>query len=278
MKVINFHFTNCCNYGCVYCFAKSSIKSKELSFDECKNVVDKIQEYFKENSIFDGRINLVGGEPLVSPFINELIDYCFNKKIKVSIVTNGSLLTKEFIERNKNKLYMIGISIDSLNEETNKKIGRCCKDKVFNIEELVENCKIIKSCGIKLKINNVISTFNINENFANFYKEICPNKVKFFQMSIVKDINDIAKQFQISIEKYNEYCNQYQGDNVYFETEDEMQNSYLMIDCFGNFCVNDNGEYKSSGSVLINDLSTLINNSNFDNKKFDKRYGDAKNV
>ena len=144
MNVINLHFTNCCNYGCIYCFAKSNINEKELSFDECKSVVNRIKDYFEENNIDDGRINLVGGEPLISPFINELIDYCFNKKIKVSIVTNGSLLTKEFIERNKNKLYMIGISIDSLNEETNEKIGRCCKNKNLNIVQLIEICKLIK--------------------------------------------------------------------------------------------------------------------------------------
>ncbi len=278
MNVINLHFTNCCNYCCIYCFAKSNINEKELSFDECKSVVNRIKDYFEENNIDDGRINLVGGEPLISPFINELIDYCFNKKIKVSIVTNGSLLTKEFIERNKNKLYMIGISIDSLNEETNEKTGRCCKNKNLNIVQLIEICKLIKDCGIKLKVNTVISKFNVHEDFVDFYNVIIPDKVKIFQMSIVKGVNENARQFQLSSEEYKKFCNRHKGDNVFFETQEDMQNSYLMIDCFGNFAVNDKGEYRIFGSILTNDLSTLINNSNFDNRKFDKRYGGVNNV
>ncbi|MDE6967145.1 MAG: viperin family antiviral radical SAM protein, partial [Clostridia bacterium] len=267
-----------CNYSCVYCFAKSNIKEKELSFDKCKNVVDKIQKYFEENNIKDGRINLVGGEPLVSPFINELIDYCFNKKIKVSIVTNGSLLTKEFIESNKKKLCMIGISIDSLNEETNKKIGRCCKNKILNKEQLIEICKIIKDCGIKLKINTVVSKFNVHEDFVDFYNVIIPDKVKIFQMSILKGVNDKAKHFQLTNEEYKNFCHKHKGENVFIETEDDMQNSYLMIDRFGNFVVNDKGEQKCCGSVLNDSLTLLIRKSNFDNEKFIKRYGGAKNV
>lgn len=278
MNVINFHFTNCCNYRCVYCFAKSKNKSKQLSFEKCKNVVDKIKDYFTKNNIVDGRINLVGGEPLVSPFINELIDYCFDKKIKVSIVTNGSLLTKEFIERNKKKLCMIGISIDSLNEETNEKIGRCCKNKILNKEKLIQICKLIKDCGIKLKINTVVSKFNVHEEFVDFYNVIMPDKIKIFQMSIVKGVNENARQFQLSSMEYKKFCNRHKGDNVFFETQEDMQNSYLMIDSFGNFVVNHKGEYRTYGSILTNDLSTLINNSNFDNRKFDKRYGGANNV
>ncbi len=188
MNVINLHFTNCCNYGCIYCFAKSNINEKELSFDECKSVVNRIKDYFEENNIDDGRINLVGGEPLISPFINELIDYCFNKKIKVSIVTNGSLLTKEFIERNKNKLYMIGISIDSLNEETNEKIGRCCKNKNLNIVQLIEICKLIKDRDILicfLSIFNASSALGIFS--SKFIKShIINTSISFVKLTVIK--------------------------------------------------------------------------------------------
>ncbi len=279
MNVINFHFTNCCNYKCVYCFAKSKNKAKELSFEECMQVVDMIQEYFVENNISDGRINLVGGEPLVSPFIQELIDYCFQKGIQVSIVTNASLLSCDFVQKNKNKLYMIGISVDSLIEKTNLKIGRCCASKTLNREALVKICKEIKKCGIKLKINTVVSKLNCKENFADFNNEVEADKIKVFQMCHVKGVNDKARQYKISQVEFESFCNNNQTANIMVvESESDMQSSYLMINNYGDFILNDNGEYKSYGNILKEKLSALIKKSNFDGLKFEKRYGGNQNV
>ncbi len=279
MNVIYFHFTNCCNYKCVYCFAKSKNKAKELSFEECMQVVDMIQEYFVENNISDGRINLVGGEPLVSPFIQELIDYCFQKGIQVSIVTNASLLSCDFVQKNKNKLYMIGISVDSLIEKTNLKIGRCCASKTLNREALVKICKEIKKCGIKLKINTVVSKLNCKENFADFNNEVEADKIKVFQMCHVKGVNDKARQYKISQVEFESFCNNNQTANIMVvESESDMQSSYLMINNYGDFILNDNGEYKSYGNILKEKLSALIKKSNFDGLKFEKRYGGNQNV
>lgn len=279
MNVINFHFTNCCNYKCVYCFAKSKNKAKELSFEECMQVVDMIQEYFVENNISDGRINLVGGEPLVSPFIQELIDYCFQKGIQVSIVTNASLLSCDFVQKNKNKLYMIGISVDSLIEKTNLKIGRCCASKTLNREALVKICKEIKKCGIKLKINTVVSKLNCKENFADFNNEVEADKIKVFQMCHVKGVNDKARQYKISQVEFESFCNNNQTAIIMVvESESDMQSSYLMINNYGDFILNDNGEYKSYGNILKEKLSALIKKSNFDGLKFEKRYGGNQNV
>jgi len=57
---------------------------------------------------------LVGGEPLLSKNIQMFIDYLFEINLEVSLITNGYYLDEKFISKNKNKLSMIGISIDSL--------------------------------------------------------------------------------------------------------------------------------------------------------------------
>jgi len=64
---------------------------------------------------------LVGGEPLLSKNIQMFIDYLFEINLEVSLITNGYYLDEKFISKNKNKLSMIGISIDSLwwNESIN---------------------------------------------------------------------------------------------------------------------------------------------------------------
>lgn len=97
MDVINIHITNKCNYRCTHCFGKFSKTKKELDFEEACKVIDNIAQYFSKQGITHGRINLAGGEPLLCPFLDDLIKYIYDCGIKVSIITNGSLLTKERI-------------------------------------------------------------------------------------------------------------------------------------------------------------------------------------
>ena len=93
-NVINLHLTEICNYRCSYCFAKFNVQN-ELGIDAWKQVVDQIKNYFDLNAIKDGRINLAGGEPLLLNYLDKLIDYIHSSNIKVSIITNASLLSKE---------------------------------------------------------------------------------------------------------------------------------------------------------------------------------------
>ena len=68
--------------------------NNELSLDELIIIVDRISKYFKTNKI-KGRINIAGGEPLVSRNIDKLIEYIHSKDILVSIITNGYLLNED---------------------------------------------------------------------------------------------------------------------------------------------------------------------------------------
>ena len=96
--VINMHFIDICNFDCIYCYANNNqggVKSQE----KWERIIDDIAIYFKENNISTGRINLVGGEPLLYKKLPEIIDYICDKNIKVSILTNGYYLNEEFIKK-----------------------------------------------------------------------------------------------------------------------------------------------------------------------------------
>ena len=47
----------------------------------------------------------------------------------ISLITNGSKINNDFIENIANHFYMIGISIDSFDYNTNLNIGRCDNNK-----------------------------------------------------------------------------------------------------------------------------------------------------
>lgn len=202
--VFNYHVTNCCNYHCTYCFGKFE-KQPDPSFSDAKLVIDNICHYFKENGVKDGRINFAGGEPMFYPHLDELIAYTKECGALVSIITNGSMLTAERIRFWQGKVSCIGISIDSLHANINKEIGRCCGDQVKNLSDWRDLAKVIHECDIEMKVNTVVSKLNIDENLSSLYHALWPQKIKFFQMHLVKGINDRAKPFEITVEKFEAF-------------------------------------------------------------------------
>ena len=148
---LNYHITEACNFHCRFCFAK--YKHKKLCPALQLQAVSKIAEC----GLFDS-INFAGGEPLLAPNICELIEYAKSKKLSVSLITNGFLLSDKMIESIVPNLDMIGISVHSLNDKIKIKIGSCTnKQKVLTNERLIQICKKIHELNpiCKIKLNTV---------------------------------------------------------------------------------------------------------------------------
>src|SRR5690606_31890100 len=113
------------------------------------------------------RLNLAGGEPLITPPIEKVIDIAINIGYRVSIITNTSPLTNKFIDRNARKLSVVGLSIDSFNRDVNLEIGRSTSADVTvsnsNITQKV-NALRLANPNISIKINTVVSQSNFMEN------------------------------------------------------------------------------------------------------------------
>lgn len=265
--VINFHFTDYCNYKCRYCFGNKELN--KLTYEEIIIVINNVKRYFDKYNI-NGRINLVGGEIFLDDHLQDIIDYANGLNIMISLVTNGSLLEETFIKNNKNKIKCIGISVDSLNHETNLKIGRCCRNKTLSKERLIDIAKIIKDNGIKLKINMCVSKYNANEDISDFISQIKPDRFKLLQMMIVKGTNDNQVSQVLSKEEFKIYCDKYLQFNPVIEYNNEMRDSYLIIDSKGDFYCNKEKECK--GNLLKEEFAKIIDKSNINIDHFRKRY------
>ena len=272
-KNFNYHITDRCNFHCQYCFGKF-IGRSELPLEDAKKIVDNMYAYFLEENIPDGKINFAGGEPLLYPYLDELVLYAHSLGIKVSLVTNGSLLTSKRIRLWCGIVDCIGISIDSLSSSTNCSIGRCDNQMPQNTEQLVAIAKVIHECGIQLKINTVVSQLNLNEDFSQLYIETRPERIKIFQMHLVKGINDGAREFAVTKEEFEEFRkrHQYVKPAPVFEPEGTMENSYLMINPEGFFQLNDNGTYRTLGDCKTQMLCEIVKGARLDEKKYAIRY------
>jgi len=258
LNQLNLHFINHCNYKCVYCFADKTIATYP-DINLLLKWIDTISKYFKENEIINPRINLVGGEPLLYSEIIPLIKYIHSKGIRVSLVTNGSLLTNKFLSQVGKYLDMIGISADTLEKETAIKLGRCNMNKeTLSLEKLVMICKKIKILNIKLKINIVVSKFNFRENFSNFLNKVRAERVKFLELYIVDDMNKESVKYKLSKKEYNEFCSKHSMcKNILKEDNEKFDGGYIMIDYKGDLIVNHSNKHINCGNIEIENFSIL---------------------
>lgn len=104
---IEIKLTNACNLNCIHCIANAgSKKSNELKKEEIFKVIDEA----KENKAFN--IGLTGGEPFLREDIFEIIDYVYKSNIPLILTTNGTLLNEGIINRIKEKVSLVRVSLD----------------------------------------------------------------------------------------------------------------------------------------------------------------------
>lgn len=101
--------TQNCNLICRHCYEGSSrgVRIPHMLFDDFKYAVDCI------NSIGIERIQLVGGEPLMHPDIELMIDYVHGKFKSIEIFTNGTLLSERLLDVIKSEGISLAFSVYS---------------------------------------------------------------------------------------------------------------------------------------------------------------------
>ena len=176
---INLHILEVCNFRCRQCFSKFGTE-KLLPVKDWEKIVD--------NCIAGADVaefNIAGGEPMLYPGLVELVQYIRDKGVKVSLITNGSLMNEEWIKNYAGMFETIGFSVDSINDETNRKIGRCDRNgKTIPTGRIVELCGLIRKYapGCRIKINTVVSALNKDEVMSDFIDEIATDRWKILRM------------------------------------------------------------------------------------------------
>lgn len=91
VRAASFELLDFCNYSCSHCYVRSCYNQFiDVSlFESCVDALSKIGCVW---------VLLTGGEPLMHPHFNHLYQYAFDRNLRVSVFTNGSLLSDEHIE------------------------------------------------------------------------------------------------------------------------------------------------------------------------------------
>lgn len=86
---LELELSRACNLRCIYCYASSGLPMEnELSLPEILDVVDQAVALGARKIIILG-----GGEPLLYPYLIDVIDYILSKGVKADLFTSGTLIT-----------------------------------------------------------------------------------------------------------------------------------------------------------------------------------------
>jgi radical S-adenosyl methionine domain-containing protein 2 len=283
--VYNLHITAKCNYKCTFCFAqwecpKGNPKEIWTNIDTVRKLIRELSNKEAAAGIFGEserpiRINFAGGEPsILGDSFLAIAKFVREMEFETSMITNGSLLNRS---RGIYKyIGTLGLSIDSLNADTCRKMGRCDgRGKVLEmlrIKELLAEARA-ENPGIAVKFNITVSEHNYKERLVGRLQELSPKRIKVLRQLPFNGNPGISDEMYFEFKRINE---RYFGENIVVEDNDDMTQSYLMIDPFGRFFQNGNSEgYIYSGPIHEVGLERALSQIDFDVEKFSGRYNNA---
>jgi len=107
-------FTHKCNLSCKHCYSNSgAVNEEELTTEQALAVVDQLADANVTALAFSG------GEPLTRKDFFQVARYASDRGLYVSLASNGTLLTKENVQKIKEaKVNYIDVSIDGASAKT----------------------------------------------------------------------------------------------------------------------------------------------------------------
>ena len=255
-EAVNYHITRQCNYACGFCFHTSKTSHVE-PLERAKEIVRLLR-----TDLGFKKINFAGGEPFLEPkLLGELCKYakevcCYES---VSIISNGSKITENWLRKHGKFVDILGVSCDSFNEETNIAIGRGKGKHITSVKQVAKWCD---KYHIQFKLNTVVNQYNLNEDMSSEINELNPMRWKIFQVLPLEGENcgqdakrNDLDRFLITSEQFQTFLQRQRNGLLNpkimkVEENDVMQSSYVVVDEFGRFLDSSHGSKSPTKSIL----------------------------
>jgi radical SAM protein with 4Fe4S-binding SPASM domain len=135
--LVVWNYTNACNLKCKHCYQRADKPTPdELSTEERLKIIDQLDKASVATIAFSG------GEPLMRRDFFEVAKYAADKGMYISVATNGTLLTKQAVEKLKEAgVAYVEISLDGARRETHevfRGVSGCFDKTLRGIKNSVE--------------------------------------------------------------------------------------------------------------------------------------------
>lgn len=185
-NTIAFVITARCNLRCKMCFQYGERaqrlgikgnallgKPKELTKEEIKMVIDKVNKYYppdKKPNFF-----ITGGEPFIREDMIDIIEYAVSQGNKVIVNTNFSLVNDKVVKKlaNIERLTLL-ISIDGP-----RKIHDAIRGVKGTYIKAMKNLRFLSKKGKMSEVCTTITKYNVN-HLLELYRELVGLKIYWF--------------------------------------------------------------------------------------------------
>ncbi len=276
---INWHVLEACNFSCYFCYAKYGQKSRfEADFSVVLNELSTLSR--KRIELQSGavwaesvRVNFAGGEPLLAKELGAAIALASDLELRPSVISNGSLMSDDFIKQYGAMISVAGFSVDSFDAATNENIGRRTNHGAqVNLERLEQIFALFREVSpqTQLKINTVVCRENADLDLSGPLERLRPDRWKALRVIPIHGAEGRA----ITDEQFRAFFDRHQGvaGQVVPEDNDHMHRSYLMLDPQGCFYQRDGSGYVKSAAVFEVGAAQALRSVEFDAEAFLARY------
>ena len=141
LNQIYFYLTEGCNLRCRHCWIAPKYQSEAnqypaLDLDLFKSIIEQAKPLGLTG------VKLTGGEPLLHPQINEILEYIQTQELRLTVETNGVLCTPELAEKMVAcKEPFVSVSLDGADAEAHewvRGVSGCFEAALRGIQNLTE--------------------------------------------------------------------------------------------------------------------------------------------
>ena len=239
------------------------------------------------------KINFSGGEPFLhDKLLGQMVQFCHQKRVAVSIVSNGSKITERWMREFGQFVDILAISCDSFVHDSNQRIGRRDTAKKgtdtpqYEIAKRVADwCQLYGGATpIVFKMNTVVNTYNCDEDMVEQVRAINPKRWKVFQCLRIDGENSgddalrSVEPFIITPSQFDAFIARHRaaGLDPVPENNEDMRDSYLILDEKMRFLNCTRGDKRPTDSILDIGVPAALQDSGFDETAFKRRGGEYK--
>jgi radical S-adenosyl methionine domain-containing protein 2 len=279
IEAVNYHIWRTCNMKCKFCFATyDSVLPghvrRGIPVLEARRLIEALRDAgFK-------KITFAGGEPTLCPWLAEAVAHAKEVGFKTAIVSNGSRLSGDLISLLAPNLDWIALSIDSALPDTNALNGRAVAGHwVLAIADLYKIADELRKCGVRLKVNTVVTRHNCEERVVDVIARVRPERWKIMRVLRIAGENDRKfDDLEISENQFKHFLDINRqvpsGTTRIAEDNLDMIASYVMIDPAGRFIDNSAGRYRVSSPILRVGVEAAFRQVTHRRDAFERRGGD----
>lgn len=198
-RLVFWELTTGCNLRCIHCRASATelMSPDDLGTEACKAIIDQISEFAPLILV------LSGGEPLFRRDVLEIAEYALDRRIKVALATNGTMITPDLARKIVDAgIVRVAMSLDGADAATHDAF----RGIPGSFERMMAGFHHLKELGMSMQLNTTVARHNAHQLPAiyDLALHIGADALHTFLLVPVGCGVQIAAQQMIPAEEYEE--------------------------------------------------------------------------